>query len=132
MAEYNYAGMNPVPFVAGGAITANRAVVLDSTVNRVVAGSAIAGNAIGVALDTVTAAGQQVPVQIGGVAMVCASAAITLGDEVMVTASGSGKVSTSSGATALSIGIALAAAAADGDIIPVLLNVPAVKTAANS
>lgn len=118
-------------FLAGGTIAANRVVVLDTTVSQVVAGSAIAGKSIGVNQFAVVS-GEQATVQLFGVAKCVASASITLGDEVMVTASGSGKVSTSSGATAQSIGVALTAAGADGDVIEVLLALPAVKRAPNS
>ena len=129
MAYSNSAGMTPVPFVAGGTISANRVVELDSSGN-VTAANAIADEAIGVAL-TAAASGDQVQVQIGGIAKITASAAVSIGDAVMVTASGSGKVSTSSGATALDVGIALEAAAADGDVIAVLLR-PALRSAANT
>ena len=131
MSLFNLAGVSPLPFKAGGTIVQYRAVVLDSTEGQVVAGSAIAGKTLGVALNGASS-GEMVKVQIAGVAKIAASAAVTLGDEVMVTASGAGKISTSSGATAMTIGIALQAALTDGDIIEVLLNVPAVKGAANS
>ena len=131
MTVSNQLGGSLASFVAGGTISQYRAVVLDSTANQVVAGSAIAGNCLGISVDSATANGL-VTIQQTGVAKVTASAAITLGDQVMVTASGSGKVSTASGATAKSIGIALMAAGADGDIISVQLAVPTGNGPANS
>lgn len=132
MALANDLGVAPAPFLAGGAITQYRMVKSDSTAGRVVAATAIADVALGVALNTASAAGDPVQVQTFGIAKVTASAAVTLGDELMVTASGAGKVSTASGATAQTIGVALEAATADGDIITVLLACPGVKRAANS
>lgn len=131
MATENYAGMNPIGFVASGAITAKRAVKAHTTAGQVIVAAAIADPTIGVAQNTV-ADGEQVKVQIGGKAIMTASAAIAVGDEVMVTAAGAGKVMTAAGATARSIGIALSAATADGDDVEVLLNTPAVKGPANS
>jgi hypothetical protein len=131
MADYNFAGSEPLPFVAGGTIVKNRVVVLDSTEGQVVAGSAIAGVGLGCSLNAAVA-GEQVKVQTMGIAKLTASAAITLGAEVMVTASGAGKVSTASGATARAIGVALQAAGADGDIISVLVCLPAVTGPATS
>ena len=127
----NDLGIPCLSFIAGGTIAINRAVVLDSTVNQVVAGSAIAGNCIGIAKKA-AASGDQVPVQVAGVSKVTTSAAVALGAEVMVTASGSGKVSTSAGATAQSIGVAVSASGADAEEIGVLLAVPAVKRPPNS
>lgn len=131
MALSDLLGVSPAPFVAGAAISQFRAVVLDSTAGQVVAGSAITGLCIGASLVEATAAGDPMPVQTQGIAKLTASAAISLGAEVMITGSGSGKVSTASGATAVSLGIALEAATADGDIISVLLR-PMVKSPANS
>lgn len=116
----NYAGAKPQTFKAGGAITANRAVKLDSN-GDVVVTTAITDKVVGIALET-KASGEYVDViTVNGVKQkVTASAAVTIGDDVMPTASGSGKCSTAAGATAKSFGIALSAAAADGEIIEVL------------
>lgn len=131
MADFNNLGVALLPFKAGGSIGQNRLVKLDSTAGQVVVTSAITDAAVGVA--TVSASsGDLVSVQCVGVAKLVASGAVSLGDEVMPTASGSGKVVTSSGATARSIGVALEAAGADGDVIAVLLCTPALKGPANS
>lgn len=127
----NYLGTSPVPFVAGGTIAQYRVVEFSAAPNVVTAANAIADCALGVSLVSASS-GDQVPCQCYGIAKITASAAVTAGDEVMVTASGSGKVSTVSGATARSVGKALTAAGADGDIIEVLLCLPNVAGPANS
>lgn len=131
MSNFNFAGTSPIPFVAGGTIEQYRAVVMDSTAHQVVAGSAIAGVAIGASL-TSASSGDQISIQTMGVAKLTASDAITVGAEVMVTASGAGKVSIAAGATARSIGVALSAAGANGDVIDVLLATPALAGPANT
>lgn len=119
-------------FIAGGAITANRLVKLDSTAGQVVVTSAITDVVVGVALNTAASGGQvEVLVGSGHTQKVCASDAISLGAQVMPTASGSGKCVTAAGATAVSCGIALSASAADGEFIEVQLR-PSVKSPANS
>jgi hypothetical protein len=130
MADSNFLGVSPQSFLAGAAITANRLVEL-SAADTVTATDAITDLPLGVALVAATAAGDLVPVQQFGVAKLTASAAISVGAQVMPTASGAGKVSTSSGATARTVGVALEAAGADGDIIKVQLLL-AGNTAANS
>jgi len=129
MAHQNYAGISPLPWKAGAAVTQYRAVKLDTTQDQVIHTTANTEICVGAAL-TDAASGAEVAVQWAGVAKMMASAAISLGAQVQ--AGASGKVATASGATAVSIGIALAAAAADGDIIPVLLRIPNVNGPANS
>lgn len=131
MAESNYLGVSPAPFVAGGTIEQYRVVEFSAAPNVVTAANAIADLSLGVSL-TSAASGDPVPCQVFGIAKVTASAAITAGAEVMVTASGAGKVETAAGATARSIGVALSAAGADGDVINVLLCLPTLKGPANS
>lgn len=131
MSHTNLAGISPLPLVAGGAILQHRLVAL-SAANTVTATSAITDLAIGVSTAAAAAAGDQVPVQFGGVARITASAAISAGAQVMPTASGAGKCVTAAGATAKSVGVALEAAAADGDVIAVLLATPNVNGIANS
>lgn len=131
MALYNFLGTSPLNMTAGGTIAQHRLVKLDSTAGQVVVTSAITDLAIG-AVNISAVSGDPVPVQTMGVVKLTASGAITLGDEVMPTSSGSGKVVTSSGATAKSVGVALEAALADGDVIAVLLCCPALKGPANS
>lgn len=130
MANANFQGSVPAGYIAGGTIAQYRAVVLDSTAGQVVAGSAITQVAIGASLQSASS-GETVPVQRFGKAKLTASAPISLGAQVMITASGAGKVSTAAGATAYSIGIAEEAAGADGDIIEVTL-IPSVAAPANS
>jgi|GEM_PF-2418548 len=129
MSSYNYQNVSPLQATAGGTIEAFR--VVEGTLASCTAANAIADLAIGVSLQS-AASGDVISLQTHGIAKITASAAITAGDEVMVTASGSGKVSTSSGATARSVGVAMTAAAADGDIIEVLIQLPNVKGPANS
>lgn len=131
MAESNFANVSLLPFKAGAAIGQNRLVKQDSTAGQVVVTTAITEAVVGVATIAAAAAGDQVTVQYSGVAKCVASAAISLGAQVMPTVSGSGKVATAAGATAVSCGIALEAATADGDVISVLLR-PSVNSPANS
>ena len=130
MSDYNFLGVSPQSFIAGGTIGANRLVVL-SAANTVTATSAITNVALGVALIDATTGGL-VPVQQFGKAKVVASDAILVGAQVMPTASGSGKCVTAAGATARSIGVALTAAGGDGDVIEVQLSVPPTSGPANS
>ena len=128
----NLLGSSPIGFIAGGTIGQYRACKLDSTEGQVIATTAIADVTVGIALVSASSGGL-VHLQTAGKAKCVASASISLGDQVMVTASGAGKVSTASGATAKSIGVALQAAGADGDVIEVLLHAgPNVNGAANS
>lgn len=122
MADSNFRGSTPAGYISGAAILINRACKLDSTEGRVVPATAIADVFQGVALTACTAAGQTVSLQKRGKAKMVASAAIALGAQVMITASGAGKISTAAGATAHSIGQALQAAGADGDVIEVDLD----------
>lgn len=131
MSDYNYQGVSPQSFIAGGTIGANRLVKADSTAGQAVVTSAITDAAIGVALIGGDA-GALIPVQQFGKAKIVASDAIVVGAQVMPTASGSGKCVTAAGGSAKSIGIALTAAGADGDIIEVQLGVPAINGPANS
>lgn len=131
MANSNSQGVEAIGFVAGGTIGVNRLVKLDSTAGQVVVTSAITDVAIGTALNSASS-GELVAVQPFGRAKAVASDAISLGAQLMPTASGSGKVVTAAGATALSCGIALQAAGADGDVIEILLAVPNVNGPANS
>lgn len=135
MAAGNLAGTSPIPMVAEADILQYRLVKLGTAGRSAIPSVAIADGTVGVTLTGVSS-GDQVAIQIGGVAKVVAQAAVSVGAEVMAyatsTAADKGKCCTSSGATALSVGVAMTAAAADGDIIEVLLNTPAVKGAANS
>ena len=122
MASYNLQNVSPQGFVSGAAIGINRVVAI-SAANTVIVTAAIATVPLGVATTAATAAGELVTVQQFGKVKCVASAAVTIGDELMPTASGAGKVSTLAGATARSIGQALTAATADGDVIEVQLNI---------
>jgi hypothetical protein len=132
MADSNQLGVSPISFKAGAAIGINRAVILDSASNTVIAASAITDLVIGIALEAAAAAGDLVPVQVFGKAKVVASAAIAVGAQLMPTGSGSGKVATAAGATAKSMGVALQAAGADGDVIEALLACPNVNGVVNT
>lgn len=131
MATSNLLGVSPQSFVAGATIGQYRAVKLDTTANTVIVTAAIADLPIGVAMIS-GVAGENIPVQQFGKAKCVASAAVSIGDELMATASGAGKVSTLAGATARGIGVALTAATTDGDIIEVQLGAPALKSPVGS
>lgn len=131
MADSNFQGVSPISFIAGGTITRNKLVKLDSTEGRVVVTAAITDLAVGVALND-AAAGELVSVQTNGKAKLTVSGVVTLGDQLMPTGSGAGKCVTAAGATAKSVGIALQTSAADGEVIEALLATPAVNTPANS
>lgn len=132
MADSNLLGVSLISFKAGAAIGINRAVMLDTTTNQVIATAAITDVAIGFATQAASAAGDLVPVQVFGKAKAVASDAITLGAQLMPTASGAGKVVTAAGATAKSCAIALQAAGADGDTIEVLVGIGNVNGVANT
>lgn len=129
MSEFNLQGVSPVSFIAGGTIIANRLVEI-SAANTVTATDAITDLPIGVALVG-GSTGDLIPVQQFGKAKIVASAAVSVGAQLMPTASGSGKCLTAAGATARTIGQALTASGADGDVIEVQLML-AGNTAANS
>lgn len=131
MANSNMLGVSPAGYLAGATVTQYRLVKLDSTAGTVIHTTAITDVGLGAALQTASTGGT-VPVQMFGKVKLTASDAISLGAQVMPTASGAGKVVTAAGATAKSCGIALEAAGADGDIIEVLLVAPAVNGPANS
>lgn len=120
MGAPTYVENNVISRKAGGAITANRVVKLDSTEGQVVHTTAITEAVFGASLNTV-ASGAAVSIETGRtIVKLTASAAISLGDRVMPGASG--KIATAAGATAIDCGIALQAAGGDGEIISVLLN----------
>lgn len=131
MAQSNMQGVSPAGYIAGGSISQYRVVKLDSTAGQVVATSAITDVVLGASLTSASTGGT-IAVQTFGKVKLTASDAISLGAQVMPTASGSGKVVTAAGATAKSCGIALEAAGADGDIIEVLLQANNVNGPANS
>lgn len=132
MSDYNLLGVSPQSFISGAAIGQYRVVKLDSTAGQVVVTSAITDSAIGVAMESASAAGELVPIQQFGKAKIVTSGAVSVGDQVMPTGSGSGKCVTASGATAKSFGVALTASNGDGEIIEVQLGVPAINGPANS
>lgn len=125
MATSNLMGVSPMSVISGAAIGQNRVVML-SAANTGIVTTAITDHPIGVALQSAAGAGELVPLQAFGIAKCVCSAAITLGDDVMCTASAAGKVSTAAGATAVAIGVAMSTTTADGDIVEVLLALPGV------
>ena len=131
MANFNLLGSSPAGFVAGGVIPVNTLVMLHSTEGQVVVTTGITSLAVGAAMNSAVAGGL-VQVQTYGIAKLTAKSAIALGDQVMPVGSGGGLIDNAAGATAKSIGVALEAALADGDVIAVMLNVPAVFGPANS
>ena len=126
----NDLGIAMAQFVAGGNITANSFVKLDTTAGQVVACTAITDKPIGVCVDTGTS-GVQVRVQLYGAAKVRAGATITVGQELMVKGSGTGEVDVAAGATAYSCAKALTGGAST-EIISVLLLGPVGAGPANT
>lgn len=114
----------PVRFIAGGTITKNQVLKLHTTEGQVVAGGAITDLTIGTALGSAST-GDEVDVQIYGIALCEAGAAVALGDQLSATTAG--QVITASGATCKNMGVALMPAAAQGDWFSVLLAVPNVN-----
>lgn len=131
MAFANDLNVSMIGFVAGGTITANSMVKLDTTTGQVVAATAITDPVIGVSVDTATAAGQHVKVQMFGVAKVRYGATITVGQELMVKAAGTGELDVAAGATAFTCAKALEGGAS-GDTCAVLLCTPVRKGPANT
>ena len=125
MATSNLQNVSPLSIVSGAAIGQNRVIVL-SAANTAIVSTAIADHAIGVALTAAVGVGELVAYQTFGLAKCVCSAAITLGDDVMCTASAAGKVSTAAGATAVVIGVAMSTTTTDGDIVTVQLALPGV------
>jgi hypothetical protein len=126
----DFGGSSPLSFIAGGNITANSMVKLDTTEGQVVACTALTDLPIGVCMDTGTA-GLQVRVQVLGKAKVRYGATITVGQELMVKDSGTGELNVASGATAVSCAKALQGGAS-GETCLVLLLGPVGKGPANS
>jgi hypothetical protein len=106
-------------------------VKLDTTAGRVVAATAITDTVIGACVDTAAAAGDQVRVQLYGVAKVRYGATITVGQELMVKSGGTGELDVAAGATAFTCAKALEGGAS-GEICAVLLSGPVSKGPANS
>lgn len=112
-------------FVAGGTIAAGEFVKFSS--GKVVKCAAATDIAIGVALDSASADGDNIPVQL-----------LTGGDTVLVKAGGAvaqGGTLTCLGTTVatggtLQYGIALEAATASGDLIEAMVGLPAIHAAA--
>jgi hypothetical protein len=123
--------LNVVSMKAGGAVTANRVVKLDSTEGQVIVTTAITDSAFGVSLNTV-ASGAAVSIETGSGAIVkvTAGGTIAVGDKLMPKASAAGKVDVAAGATAVDCGVAMSAGG-DGEIIVMRLN-PMGKSPANS
>jgi hypothetical protein len=129
MALSSLLNVSPLQFVAGGTISKNQVVKLDSTAGQVVENAAATDQAIGVALHDASA-GDQVSVQVFGVAKCISDGTVTL--HAQVEGAAGGKVTDAGGATAYSLGIALEAGDTDGDVVAVLLALPAVKRPPNS
>ena len=129
MSLSNFAGVSPIPFKAGGTIIKNTFVKLDSTVGQVVQATAATDTVLGVALNAASS-GDQVQVQIAGVAKIIGNGSVTLGAQVECAADG--EATDAGGATAYSLGIALEAGDTDQDVVEVLLALPGVKRPPNS
>lgn len=133
MALFNELGSKGLSCIAGGTIAKGAACKFSAAVGNkitVVVGTAATEVILGIATEAASTSDLPLVVQTGGIALCLASAAISAGAQVEVGASG--KIETAGGATAHSIGVALEAATADGDLIPVLLNLPNLNGPANS
>ena len=105
----------------GGAIGAGLAVIKGTDTNKQVKLPAAAGDrALGITGHKADAAGDLIPVVVGGIVKAIASAAIAVGDLCDVAAT-SGKLRATIAANANVIGIALTSAAADGDEFDLLV-----------
>ena len=116
----NYGSLHT--FLAGGAITANRAVKL-SAAGTVVHTTASAEDVIGIATQTV-ASGAYVEVFClnGGKHKVGTAAAVTAGNQVMPNSADGGLCIAASGASAKSFGIATTTSSGtSGEVVEVLL-----------
>jgi len=132
MAKANLIGTSCAPFTCNGVITANHFVKVHTTAGQVIKSNAIADLSCGVAQNTTTATGDQITVQIYGVAKaVLGTGGATVGQELMVIASESGAVGPASGATAVTVCVALEAGDS-GETIAVLLKTPCGKRPANT
>lgn len=114
-------GVLEIPMQASAAVTRDRFVT--QTGNQTVAQTGVAGQrAIGVAQLDISATeatnGKSCAVQVLGVALVAAGAAVARGDRVTTDATGR---AITVGATQIPLGIAMKAAGAAGDKIGVLL-----------
>jgi hypothetical protein len=132
MSQENYAGSVAVSMLAGGTITRNALVALNSS-GQVIVTTAITDPVFGVAQQD-AASGEQVPVLTASgalVTLVASGAISTIGTMLMPTASGAGKVIAAAGATSLTCAQSITTAAASGDLILAILR-PGVKSAANT
>ncbi len=120
----NPLGIPYARFKAGGTITKDQALVLDTTEGQVVAAGAITDLVIGTAMAGASS-GDPVDVQLYGIALCVAGAAVTLGAQLSATTAG--QVIVASGATCKNMGVALQPAAAQGDHFSVLLATPNVN-----
>lgn len=131
MADSNHLGVSLVSFKAGGTIEKDRAVKLDSTEGQVIATTAITDVVIGFATHSASS-GDTVAIQTFGKAKATVSDAVSLGAQLMPTASGAGKVVTAAGATAKSCAVALQASTADAQVIEVFITGMRLNGIANS
>lgn len=127
MATYNPLNVDFFSMPAGGTIAQGALCKLSS--GTLVVTTAITDDVIGVAV-TSAVSGDNVSVQMFGIAKVLAGATITAGQELMPIAAATGRADVAAGATAKSIGFALDAGAA-GELIRVVLRLSA-KGPANS
>lgn len=109
-----------IPMSAGAAVEAGKIVKIGSADDTVIHAVDAAAACLGVAEHDVDS-GQQVTVQVDGVAWVIAGGAITRGDLVTAGAAGVGVAeSAATGANAHYVGVALRSAVS-GDQLPVLV-----------
>lgn len=134
MAHANDLGIGMAPFVSGGVIVANSMVKLDTTEGRVIACTAMADLPIGVSVDGATAAGEQVRVQIMGIAKARLQDTVsTIGAELCVFDGGTGGLD-AAGSLGASVVVCAKAlqAGVSGDIITVILLGPVGLSPANT
>ncbi|HUT76449.1 MAG TPA: hypothetical protein VM285_02120 [Polyangia bacterium] len=116
----NFENTTELTFEAGAAVPQYRFVILNASGQAIVATAA--SEAIGISMNAAAAAGDELnvaSVSAGGKAPIEASAAITLGDNVGVAASGKARTAATSDHI---IGTCLQAAAADEDIVTLFID----------
>lgn len=127
MSFENDAGVEPIGFLAGAAVTRRRFVKISAAMT-VINTVAATDPAVGVALESASAAGVSVPVASYGIRQVEAGAAIAAGAQV--TSDASGRAATVAAGNT-SYGYAITAAAAAGEMVMVMLGLPNVNGPVN-
>ncbi|RLG31711.1 hypothetical protein DRN98_06360 [Methanosarcinales archaeon] len=109
-------------YTSGAAITKGNLVALNNA-GRVITATASTNNVIGVARETVTAAGQELLVASGYLEVyLVAGGAVTAG--AILEAVDNGRVDDTTAGACQKIGVAMEAASSAGDVIKCIVNLP--------